>query len=63
MENFNFGPKLTILQSLWIVASFGDFGKVVIFRILGVVWSRFLHRTTLMWFSSRFSYVFENVNF
>ena len=27
--------------SLWIVPSFGDFGKVVIFRILGVFWSRF----------------------
>ena len=33
-----------------IVTNFGHFRKLVIFRILGVFWSRFLHRTTLMCF-------------
>ena len=32
-----------------IVANFGHFQNAVIFRILGVFWSGFLRRTTLMW--------------
>ena len=45
---FNFWPKLTIVASLCLVAIFGNFQNALIFRILAVFWSRFLHRTTAM---------------
>ena len=64
-QNFNFEPKLSILQRLqpMHLMNFGHFQKVVIFRILGVFPSRFLHRTTLMCLQSGFSHVFQNFNF
>ena len=43
--------------SLCIVAIFGHFQNALIFRILAVFWSRFLHRTTLMCLYKRFSHV------
>ena len=48
---FNFWPKLTICMgySPCILANFGHFQNALIFRILGVFWSGFLHTTTLMW--------------
>ena len=46
--------------SLCMVANFGHFGNVVIFRVLGVFWSPFLHKTTLMRFYSCFWYAFHN---
>ena len=42
-----------------MVAKFGHFEKIVIFRILGVFRSRFLPRTTVMYFQSCFSYFFK----
>ena len=35
-------------SSLYIVAIFGHFENALIFQILGVLKSRFLHRTALM---------------
>ena len=50
--------RILIFDPNWssscVVTNFGDFRKPVILRILGVFWSGFLHRTTLMCFWSRF---------
>ena len=46
-----------------IVANFGHFQNAVIFRILGVFWSGFLHTTTLMRTYNRFSHLFGIFNF
>ena len=46
-----------------IVADSGHFQTDVIFRILGVLWSGFLHITTSMWSWNRFSYLFGIFNF
>ena len=45
-----FDPKWRFCQvySLCLVAIFGHFQNALIFRILAVFWSRFLHRTTAM---------------
>ena len=45
-----FDPKWRFWQvySLCLVAIFGNFQNALIFRILAVFWSRFLHRTTAM---------------
>ena len=45
-----FDPKWRFCQvySLCLVAIFGNFQNALIFRILAVFWSRFLHRTTAM---------------
>ena len=49
--------------SLWLVAIFGSFQNALIFRILGVFWSRFLHRTTAMCCRNVFSMFFCILNF
>ena len=45
-----FDPKWRFCKvySLCLVAIFGNFENALIFRILAVFWSRFLHRTTAM---------------
>ena len=43
--------------SLCTVANYGHFRKAVIFRILDIFCSRFLHRTTIAWLWSRFLHV------
>ena len=43
--------------SLCIVAIFGHFQNALIFRILALFSSRFLHRTTVMCLKKRFSHV------
>ena len=45
-----FDPKWRFCKvySLCLVAIFGNFQNALIFRILAVFWSRFLHRTTAM---------------
>ena len=55
-----FHPKLEFFKgySLWLVAIFGNFQNALIFRILAVFWSRFLHRTTAMCFRNLFSMFF-----
>ena len=49
--------------SLCIVAIFGHFQNALIFRILAVFQSRFLHRTTLMCVQKRSSHLFCIFNF
>ena len=49
--------------SLCIVAIFSHFQNTLIFRILAVFQSCFLHRTTLMCFQKRFSHVLGNFIF
>ena len=49
--------------SLCIVAIFGHFQIALIFGILAVSLSRFLHRTTLMCLKRRFVHVLGNLNF
>ena len=46
-----------------IVVNVSSFQNAVIFRILGVSWTGFLHTTTLMWWANRFSHVFGIFNF
>ena len=46
-----------------IVALFANFQNGLIFRILAVFWSRFLHNTAEMWFYSCFSHAFRNFIF
>ena len=60
-----FEPKSPFCEaySLSIVANFGHFQKLVIFRILAVFWSRFLHRVTLMRSQCRFFACFLNFYF
>ena len=60
---FERNSPLCKAYSLCIVANFGHFQKLVIFRILGVFWSRFLYRVTLMRSQCRFSHVFFNFIF
>ena len=62
---FNFWPKLTICMgySPCILANFGHFQNALIFRILGVFWSGFLHTTTLMWSYNHFLHLFGVFNF
>ena len=62
----NFWSKLAILHGVYspcIVANFGHFRNAVIFRILGVFWSGFLDRTTVMWSYNHFSHLFGILNF
>ena len=49
--------------SLCIVAIFANCQNGLIFRILALFWSRFLHNTTVMCFYSCFSHAFRNFNF
>ena len=49
--------------SFCIVPIFANFQNGLIFRILAVFWSRFLHNTTVMCFYSCFSHAFRNFNF
>ena len=46
--------------SLCIVAIFGHFQNALIFRILAVFSSRFLHRTSVICLKKRFSHVLGN---
>ena len=46
-----------------ILANFGHFQNALIFRILGVFRSGFLHPTTLMWWYIHFSHLFGIFNF
>ena len=55
---FNPNCPFCMGYSLCIVAIFGHFQNALIFRILAVFSSRFLHRTTLMCLYKRFSDVF-----
>ena len=48
---------------LCIVAIFGHVQIALIFRILAVFWSRFLHRTTLMCFLKTFLACFREFYF
>ena len=50
-------------HSLCIVAIFANFQNGLIFRILAVFWSRFLHNTTVMCLYNRFLHAFRNFNF
>ena len=50
LGNLIFLFKLSILHGLCIVAIFGHFENKLIFQILAVFKSRFLHRTALMCF-------------
>ena len=60
-----FEPKSPLCKaySLSMVANFGNFQKIVIFRILAVFWSRFFHRVTLMRSQCRYSNLFLNFIF
>ena len=49
--------------SLCILAIFANFQNGLIFPVLAVFWSRFLHNTTVMCFYSSFSHVFRIFNF
>ena len=60
---FERNSPLCKAYSLSIVANFGHFQKLVIFRILGVFWSRFLHRVTLMRCQCPFSHLLFNFIF
>ena len=62
---FNFWPKWGFWQvySLCLVAIFGNFQNALIFRILAVFWSRFLHRTTAMCCRNVFSMFLRIFNF
>ena len=55
---FNPNCPFCMGYSLCIVAIFGHFQNALIFRILAVFSSRFLHGTTLMCLYKRFSHVF-----
>ena len=44
--------------SLCMVANFGHIKNALIFRVLGVFWSGFLHKTTLMWSYNRYLRLF-----
>ena len=46
-----------------VVANFGHFQNALIFPILGVFWSFFLHTTTLNWSYNRFSHLLGIFNF
>ena len=52
-----FDPKWRFCKvySLCLVAIFGHFQNALIFRLLAVFWSRFLHRTTAMFSRNVFS--------
>ena len=54
---------LLIGSCLCIVAKFGHLGQLVIFLILCVFKSCFMHRAAVMQFQSGFSHVSENCNF
>ena len=56
--NFNFWPKLTILQRLYIAFAWFQIFKIASF-LEYLVFSQavFLHRTTLIWLKNRFSHV------
>ena len=60
-----FDPNWPVCKgySLCIVAIFANFQNGLIFRILAVFWSGFLHNTTVMCFYSCFSHAFRNFNF
>ena len=60
---FNPNCPFCMGYSLCIVAIFGHFQNALIFRILAVFSSRFLHRTTLMCLYKRFSDNFRIFNF
>ena len=45
------------------LANVGNFQNVLIFRILGVFWSSFLHTTTLKWSYNRFFHLLSIFNF
>ena len=67
-NNFNVFLKSFLLRfwhfsSPCKIAVFATFQNLVIFRILGVFSSRFLHRTTLMCFQSPFCYDFGTFKF
>ena len=52
-----------MVYSPCMVANFGLFQNAVIFRILGVFWSLFLHTTTLMWSYNSFFAPFWHFSF
>ena len=49
--------------SLCVVANFGQFQNALMFGILGVFWSGFFYKTSLMWSENRFSHLFGIFNF
>ena len=56
--NFNFWPKVTILQRLYSLCMMADLQNRLISLIFGVFSSGFLHRTTLTWLKNRCSHIF-----
>ena len=56
----NFDPNWVFCMdySPCILANFGQFQHAVVFRILKVFWSGFMHTTTLMWSHNRISHLF-----